>query len=130
MSNTELSRRKQRLLEMEASTRKKIEQKSDSLEKDVLKALKAGLIVGGVLFAGYQVTRMLTSNSSKEARKEKPEEKITSHEVVKAEPSVVQAALSKSMPVLTGFLFQLALKYIQKSLSKDEPNTGSADQKN
>ncbi len=71
MSKTDITRRKERLYNQEKKLKKKIQTGTDSVEKDVSKALKAGLIIGGVLFAGYQITRLFTSSKKTEPQKKK-----------------------------------------------------------
>lgn len=66
MSKSEISKRKQHLLDLERKVKKKIQSETDSVEKNVSQVLKTGLIVGGVLFAGYQLVRLFTSSSDQE----------------------------------------------------------------
>ena len=51
--------------------KKKIQSETDSVEKSAVSALKVGLIIGGALFAGYQVTKMLTSSKKDDSFKKK-----------------------------------------------------------
>jgi hypothetical protein len=71
MSSISAKDRKAQLLEMERALKKKIQSETDSVEKSAISALKVGLVIGGALFAGYQVTRLLTSSKKDDALKKK-----------------------------------------------------------
>lgn len=71
MSSTNSKDRKAHLLEMEQALKRKIQSETDSVEKSAVSALKVGLVIGGALFAGYQVTKMLTSSKKDDSSKKK-----------------------------------------------------------
>jgi hypothetical protein len=71
MSKAAITKRKEQLEEMERKAKKKLQSGTDSVEQNVSRALKTGLIIGGVLFAGYQVARLFTSSSRTEDLKKK-----------------------------------------------------------
>jgi len=71
MSKAAITKRKEQLEEMERKAKKKLQTGTDSVEQNVSRVLKTGLIIGGVLFAGYQIARLITSSSRKEDLKKK-----------------------------------------------------------
>ncbi len=140
-SGLDFESKREQLLELEQIAKRRVQESSEIVKNDALQALKIGLTVGGVLFVGYKITKALTSSKKDKARDVEPprrraedvsrlySEAQNEPHPTKKGPSFLRSILTRTTPMITGFLIQTALDSVQKNFLKNGPTSDPAGNK-
>lgn len=132
-SELDFESKKEQLLELEKIAKRRIQESSEVVKSDALKALKIGLVAGGVLFVGYKLTKAITTSKKEKTTPVEParrparevsrlySEAQNEPHPTKKGPSVLRTVVNKAAPMISGFLLQLAMDTVQKNFLKNDP---------
>lgn len=134
-SGLDFRSKKEQLLELEQVAKRRVQESSELIKADAVQALKIGLTVGGILFVGYKLTKAITSSKKEKApyvepRRRKAEDVSRLYSEAQNEPhptkkgpSLLRSILTRTTPMVTGFLMQMAMDTVQKNFLKNGPTS-------